>query len=397
MSSKKVIVGVNPSYDSLATLILLKLQHFELTAIHVVLKGYDPENLVNSTGVSCLNQTNENLLNEILSLLEIPLFYVDQKEVFYEQVVGHSVIANFMKEGNNPCLDCHRIRLMCLYQKMIKLNADHFATGHYAKIRKAGQDGLVNVYKNSIEELDQHYYLAGVDQRALSHLLLPLSDLSKEKVISIVKEHLPKHHHKLSQSKKGGMCLVTSDMPTTIKKKIAPSLHKKSRLYLRENKTFLNEAYDNTEFDFGKQFKMGRDRQGKEQILEVTGFNYSYQTIYVSDLAHKKEANYFYVQVVEFFGKPHFYSPGPCLVSIDQDKGLMQATLYPKGLNYALIILNGVEHPFVPSKSMMFVSEETRLGNKLIFLTRIVAQGTLESSQELAPMVMSKVAGDYPF
>lgn len=397
MSSKKVIVGVNPSFDSIAALILLKLQNFDLTAIHVVTKGYDPEGLVNSGGIDCLNKTNESLLNQILSILDIPLFYVDQKEIFYDHVVGHNVIANFMKEGHYPCLDCHKIRIMALYEKMIKLKADHIATGHFAKLRKGTQEGQVNLYQNTISALDQHLYLSGVDQTILSHLILPLSDLNKEKVISIVKQHLPKHHHLLSNSNEKHKCNILSNMSTTIKKKIAPSLCKKARLFIRENNTFMHEAYDNTEFDFGKQFKMGRDKQGKEQILEVTGYNYSYQTIYVSDLATKKDANFFYVQIIENFGRPQFFTPLECHISIEEDKIQIPATIYHKAINYLLVSLKDSFHPFVPSKTLIFISEQNKLGNRLLYLGRIIAQGFHEKSTELIPISLSKTEGDFPF
>ncbi len=396
MTQKKIVVGVTASFDSLAAVILLKLQGFEISGIHILFNISESDSNINKSSTVCLNQTNKSVLEDIFSELGIPLYYVDQKENFTDSIVESGVLASFMKEFHAPCLICHKIKILSLYEKMIKLNADFIATGHYAKIRKGAHEGLVSLFESNDKELDQHKYLAGVDQTILDKMLLPLSDLGRDKVVAIVKQHLPKHHQLLTLGTKHSFCPVIQDSAKNMRKSIPPSMNRKSRLFVRESKTFLNEAYDNAEFDFGKIFKMGSDRRGKDQLLTVTGYNYSYQTIFVNEQP-ALGVNYFFVQITEFFGKPNLYEPMNGMISINDEDEKLPVVIYYKGLNYALIFLTSGNHAYVPSKSIVFIHDDTRQGMRLCFSTKVVAQGRTDSDAVANPMKLAKIDGDYPF
>jgi tRNA U34 2-thiouridine synthase MnmA/TrmU len=397
MNQKKVLVGVNASFDSLASVLLLKLQNFDVNAIHVLIDQSEySDNLVNKDATHCLAKDDKKILEAIFSELSIPLYFVDMKENFQEMVVSNAVLANFMKEFHAPCLHCNKIKVLALFEKLGKLQANYIATGHYAKLRKSGQEGLVSLYQHNDSLVDQHKLLANIDQTILSKLLLPLSDLSREKVVSIVKEHLPKYADKLSLGQNHGFCSVLKDTSYAIKKQIPPSMNRKSRLFLRDNKTFLHEAYDNTEFDFGKVFKLGTSSKGKDQLLTVTGFNYSYQTIYVNQQP-VSGINYIFVQLVEFFGKPNFYGPTIASISINDDSKILEAEIFFKGLNYAIIALKNDEYQFVPNKSFVYIFEDTRQGKRLAYLSKVVHQGKLENKSQNASFELAKLEGDFPF
>ena len=397
MNKKKVLVGVTASFDSLATVLLLKLQNYEVNAIHVVIDPIEKDNGANDRdSIYCLKKNNKKLLDEILSSLSVPLYYVDMKESFKELVLNNAVLASFMKEFHAPCLYCNKIKILALYEKLFKLNADYIATGHYAKIRKLGKEDYVSLYQHSEEHLDQHKFLAGLDQTVLSKLILPLGDLTREKVTSVIQEHLPQFFHHLSLGENHGFCTVMKDFSQSIRNHIPPSMNKKNRLFLRESKTYLNEAYDNTEFEFGKVLKIGKNPKGKDQLLVVTGFNYSYQTVYVN---HQQncDTHYLFVQVVEFFGRPKSYGPIISQISINDESQLFDAEIYFKGLNYALISLKNKKHHYVPSKSLVFIFTETTVGRKLMYLARVVNQGQLEGEFSNVNFRLAKLEGDYPF
>lgn len=397
MEQKKVIVGVNASYDSIAALLLLRLQNYELNAIHVLFsKDKESDSLIDHNSTYCLKHDDKKILEDIMAELSIPLYFIDMQECFNDTVITSGVMAKFMKEFHAPCLMCHKIKIAALSNKMQKLEADFIATGHYAKLRKGGQEGLVSLYQNSVKELDQHKLLAGVDQTLLSKLLLPLSDLTREKVVSIVKEHLPKYAPKLSLGANHPFCPVIKNPVAAIKKTIPPIMNKKSRLFLRDNKTFLNESYDNTEFEFGKVFKLGSSIRGKDQLLTVTGFNYSYQTIYVSEQP-VKGVDYIFIQITEYLGKPHFHEPNHHLVSVNDSDEIFEAEVYIKALNYAVVFLKDKDMPYVPSKSILYIYEDTRQGRRLNYLAKVVSIGKVEGTSTTKPFNLAKQAGDYPF
>lgn len=396
MSNEKVIVGVTASFDSIATLLLLKLQNYEVIAVHVVLAGHDPAKLVNTKDTLCLNQYNKSFIEELCSEIGVPVYFVDQKEFFYDSVIEAAVLANFMKEFHATCLACHKVRLLCLYNNMLKFNATYMATGHYAKLRKSGQEGIVSLYESNSKELDQHKLLAGVDQTILTKLLLPLSDLNRDKAIAIVKEHLPNHHSMLTSGSKQGFCSVITNQVSAFKKMIPPSMNKKSRVFTRKSKTYMNEAMDSSEFEFGQTLKMGRGRNQKDQTYTITGFNYSYQAIYVSE-QENSTVNYFFVQITEFFGKPSLHEPSNSMVSLNDESHRYEATVYYKSLNYALVVLKSEEHAYIPNKSILYIFEDNKQGSKLCYLTRVVSQGKVEEGNIPAIFKLSKLEGDYPF
>lgn len=395
-AQKKIVVGVNTSFDSIAAIILLKLQGFDVIGIHILLDMSEADKLINKDQTSCLNQSNKNILEDIFSELTIPLYFVNQKENFTDSVVDTGILASFMKEYHAQCLICHKVKIVSLFEKMKKLNADFIATGHYAKLRKAGRGGLVSLFEISDKKLDQHKLLASVDQTILDKMLLPLSDLGRDKVIAIVKQHLPKHYHHLTAGTQNSFCPLLKDDFDSIKKSIPPSMNRKNKIFSRDNKTFLNESYDNSEFEFGQSIKVGSDHRGKEQSLMVTGFNYSYQTIYVNEQP-TSGVNYFFVQIIEFFGKPDLFEPMNAMISINDESVHLPALVYFKGLNYALVFLKSGSHEYIPNKSILYIHEETRQGMRLCFFTKVVNLGKAETAVDVGPMSLAKIDGDYPF
>src|SRR5690606_20976009 len=65
------------------------------------------------------------------------------------------------------------------------LGAKFLATGHYAKLfRHEGRDTFY-VHTSNDERHDQSSYLARLPHDILSHLMLPLSDLTKKEVLKL--------------------------------------------------------------------------------------------------------------------------------------------------------------------------------------------------------------------
>ena len=117
--------------------------------------------------------------------LEIPLYIINCREAF-----EHSVVSNFISEYRrgrtpNPCIICNsEVKLECLLDYALANGYDAIATGHYARVGSVGRGGEIRYFLSNARDgnKDQTYMLWRISQRVLAHLVLPLSELTKEEI-----------------------------------------------------------------------------------------------------------------------------------------------------------------------------------------------------------------------
>jgi len=119
--------------------------------------------------------------------LDIPHYVMNFRKIFAQEV-----IADFCREYQrgrtpNPCIRCNQyVKFGALLQRANELGADFLATGHYARIEKAG--GRYILRKGQDPTKDQSYALYTMTQDQLEHTLMPLGDLTKKRVRQIAQE-----------------------------------------------------------------------------------------------------------------------------------------------------------------------------------------------------------------
>ncbi|MBN8555651.1 MAG: tRNA 2-thiouridine(34) synthase MnmA, partial [Deltaproteobacteria bacterium] len=87
----------------------------------------------------------------------------------------------------NPCVACNtfiKFDELSYYAKSI--DADYFATGHYAKIRHDGGQSYLEAAADPAK--DQSYFLMGVSQENLNKCLFPIGDFSKDQIRDFARE-----------------------------------------------------------------------------------------------------------------------------------------------------------------------------------------------------------------
>ena len=105
-----------------------------------------------------------------------------------------NVIDDFIKEYSsgrtpNPCIVCNKtMKFGGLLEKATKLGCDKIVTGHYGKVSRDPDTGLYSLKKATDLSKDQSYVLYHLSQDQLSHLLLPLGDLTKDQVRGLAAE-----------------------------------------------------------------------------------------------------------------------------------------------------------------------------------------------------------------
>jgi len=161
--------------DSSLAAALLKQAGCEVSGIYMQLWS-DP-NLARTTSD----------LEHTCRVLDIPLYKLDFEREFHRLVIDYFCREYSLGRTPNPCIACNQhIKFGLLLEKALEMGAEYLATGHYARIEHS-PNGYRLLKAVDITK-DQSYFLYTLGQRQLQHLLLPLDELSKEKVRELAAE-----------------------------------------------------------------------------------------------------------------------------------------------------------------------------------------------------------------
>lgn len=122
----------------------------------------------------------------------IPLNVIDARDSFKSCVIPNFICEYTNARTPNPCIVCNsdvKFRLLCDYAR--ENGFDAIATGHYANIIKVDTESGVRyaVKRAGDSKKDQTYMLWRLPQDILAMLLLPLGDMTKEKLRSEARAH----------------------------------------------------------------------------------------------------------------------------------------------------------------------------------------------------------------
>ena len=178
MAAEKVLVGMSGGVDSSVAALLLKNKGYDTAG--VTLRLYE--------GEKCGSLKDVEDAAAVCSKLGIDHHVLDFKKQFEA-----SVIQNFIAEyqvGNtpNPCIECNKhIKFGEMLTAANNMGFEKIATGHYAALKKQGDRFVVTKPKDKAK--DQSYVLYTLSQHQLSHLVMPLGELTKAEVRTLAEEN----------------------------------------------------------------------------------------------------------------------------------------------------------------------------------------------------------------
>jgi tRNA-uridine 2-sulfurtransferase len=207
-SKQKVAVGMSGGVDSSLSAHLLKEQGYDVTGVY--LQCWD------EPGCSA-DQAHKDALKIALDL-KIPFKVLDFSKEYKERVIDH-----FFKEYKagrtpNPDVLCNRdIKFGLFYDWAIKKGFEFVATGHYADVTFDEKEGDFRLIVPKDKHKDQTYFMYLLGHRQLSHILFPLSDMTKDEVRAEAKK---RKLHVADKKDSVGVCFIGNvDVSKMLKEK----------------------------------------------------------------------------------------------------------------------------------------------------------------------------------
>lgn len=153
-----------------------------MEVIGVAMKTHEtPPNDQRQEG-TCCTADDINDARRVCQQLDIPFYPMNFKDEFEEKVI-RSFAQNYL-EGKtpNPCVSCNdQLKFSALLKQARQLGAYYLATGHYAQ-RSRDRYGKYHLLKARDQEKDQTYFLFGLGQEQLEHVLFPIGKYTKDEV-----------------------------------------------------------------------------------------------------------------------------------------------------------------------------------------------------------------------
>lgn len=171
--------------DSSTTAYLLKSHGHEVVGLSMQM--YNNLANANSAYGGCCTIDDLADARRVAWKLEIPHFTLNLEENFHEKVIEPFVKSYLSGMTPSPCVLCNtHVKFDLFHRKALAIGADKIATGHYARITRAGDRLELRKAKDLAK--DQTYFLFELSQGQLAEALFPLGDLTKPQVRAIAAE-----------------------------------------------------------------------------------------------------------------------------------------------------------------------------------------------------------------
>jgi len=120
--------------------------------------------------------------------LNIPHYFIDVTKSFEELIIKPFRQSYEKGRTPNPCVDCNTLLKFSLLWDFLqqRFGISYLATGHYARVSKSNGRAFLGRAKDKTK--DQSYFLYGITSDKLAKLILPLGELTKEKVRCLAAE-----------------------------------------------------------------------------------------------------------------------------------------------------------------------------------------------------------------
>lgn len=178
---KRVLVAMSGGVDSSVAAALLVDQGYEVIGATMQVWDYSQCDIEEGHG-TCCSSVDVDDARSVADRLDIPFYVINCEEQFKSQVIDPFVKSYLAGQTPVPCVNCNTfLKFDHLIDKMLELDCDYLATGHYAQMTKNAGDTLA-ICTSTDDWKDQTYFLFTLKREILDRLIFPIGHLNKKEV-----------------------------------------------------------------------------------------------------------------------------------------------------------------------------------------------------------------------
>ena len=178
MEKMTALIGMSGGVDSSVAAWLTMQQGYACTGLTLKLHDY-----------GCGGTNDAMDAQSVATRLGIRHEILEAKKAFDNYVIREFVQSYESGLTPNPCIQCNNhLKFGVMLRHGLEKGWNYVVSGHYARIRQDADTGRYLLYKAADRAKDQTYFLAGLNQDQLSHILFPLGELTKREVRAIAEE-----------------------------------------------------------------------------------------------------------------------------------------------------------------------------------------------------------------
>jgi tRNA-specific 2-thiouridylase len=176
----RVVLAMSGGVDSSVAAWLLKQQGHEVIGLFMRTGVHETADSRRDHKKGCCSAIDAGDARRVADRLDIPFYALDFEREF-DRVLDYFADEYLAGRTPNPCVVCNSwLKFGHLWDYARQLEADHIATGHYARILGSGAEAELHCAVDP--EKDQSYFLYGLRSEVLPHLLFPIGSYRKDEV-----------------------------------------------------------------------------------------------------------------------------------------------------------------------------------------------------------------------
>lgn len=180
-SDIRVVVGMSGGVDSSVTAHILKEQGYDV--IGIFMKNWDD---TDEFGVCTATEDYDDVIR-VANQIGIPYYAVNFEKEYWDKVFTYFLDEYKLGRTPNPDVMCNKeIKFKAFLEHAESLGADYVATGHYAQVKKVGDE--IELLRGVDNNKDQTYFLNQLSQDQLKKVMFPLVAWKKQKCAKLRKK-----------------------------------------------------------------------------------------------------------------------------------------------------------------------------------------------------------------
>ncbi len=187
--NEKVVIAMSGGIDSSVAAALLKRAGFNVISVFMKFWSEPEKNGLVGASNRCCSPEAEIRARKVAKILKIPFYVFNFSKEFKKRIVDYFLEGYKKGITPNPCVVCNKeIKFGILLEKILKLDANFLATGHYARKVQDPKSKIQKLLRAKDKNKDQSYFLWMLNQNQLKRILFPIGNYTRKEVENLAKK-----------------------------------------------------------------------------------------------------------------------------------------------------------------------------------------------------------------